>query len=439
MRVGGTTAKYLALLCLWSLLINAASSYAQPTFTGDAAADFGGLPDLEVIPDIAGIDVGVPVQFPPGTISGWDFSTIYMWYDDDDDVMYVGIDCYGICGDADGDGDPSVTSAELAGLGGVDLADYGGTEYFALLFDMDQDGTYDAVVGVSSSATFSSFGAANFSGSPFAPGFAFGSSLPNEVSTHANPSASNPDLEFTIEDISTFPISGASDGSDDFDINVSQGSFSDAGVGEDFIPAAGTPYTPGLALPVELVSFEARADGGTVLLRWETASEINNAGFEIHSKPGGSDADDEAWEGLGFVEGYGTTEVPRSYRFRVDDLDPGRYTFRLKQVDYDASFEYSPEVEVVVEMADQFIVEPAYPNPFNPEAQMRFAVNRRQVVRMDLYDVMGRQVQSLFEGPSPAGQIQTVRIDGSALPSGTYMVRLTGETFVDTQVVTLMK
>ena len=127
------------------------------------------------------------------------------------------------------------------------------------------------------------------------------------------------------------------------------------------------------------------------------------------------------------------------YSYRIEDLDPGRHTFRLKQIDYDATFEYSPEVEVVIEMAEQFLVEPAYPNPFNPEAQLRFAVSRRQAVRVDLYDVLGHRVQALYEGHLPAGQLQTVRIDGSSLPSGTYVVRLVGETFLDTQIVTLLK
>ena len=85
------------------------------------------------------------------------------------------------------------------------------------------------------------------------------------------------------------------------------------------------------------------------------------------------------------------------------------------------------------------LLEAAYPNPFNPEASFRFAAFERQRVRADLIDVLGRVVATLFEGEVPAGQVQTVRIDGAGLPSGTYAVRLTGETFIDALTVTLLK
>jgi Secretion system C-terminal sorting domain len=92
-----------------------------------------------------------------------------------------------------------------------------------------------------------------------------------------------------------------------------------------------------------------------------------------------------------------------------------------------------------VEMVERFVIEPAYPNPFNPEAQFRFAVNRPQAVRIALYDVLGRQVRVLYAGDTSAGQMHTVRLDGRGLPSGTYLVRIVGERFVETQTVTLLK
>ena len=85
------------------------------------------------------------------------------------------------------------------------------------------------------------------------------------------------------------------------------------------------------------------------------------------------------------------------------------------------------------------LLEAAYPNPFNPEATFRFAAYEQQSVRADLIDVLGRVVARLFEGEVPAGQVQTVRIDGAGLPSGTYAIRLTGETFSDALTVTLLK
>ncbi len=194
-------------------------------------------------------------------------------------------------------------------------------------------------------------------------------------------------------------------------------------------------------LPVELVAFDAVVNGTEVRLAWKTASETNNAGFEVQHTPGAATVHATAlpWETLGFVEGYGTTEQPRSYTYRVEDLAPGRHVFRLKQIDFDGTFEYHAEVEVVVEMVERFVVEPIYPNPFNPHAQFLFAVKRSQAVRVDLYDMLGRRVKVLYEGAPSAGQMHTVRIDGRGLPSGTYVVRLVGQTFVETQTVMLLK
>ncbi len=194
-------------------------------------------------------------------------------------------------------------------------------------------------------------------------------------------------------------------------------------------------------LPVELVSFGALVDGVDVLLRWETASETNNAGFEIHwrSERVGAPRASPVWQVIGFVEGHGSRTVPQTNSYHVEDLDPGRHVFRLKQIDFDGTFEVHPEVEVVIAMIDPFIVESAYPNPFNPQAQFRFAVQRAQAVRVELYDMLGRRVRVLYEGEAPAGQMQVVSIHGSDLPSGLYLVRVAGKTFVKAQTVTLIK
>ena len=125
---------------LGATLGNIAAVLAAPTFTGDAPNDFTDS-DTIVVPDPSGIDVGVPSPpAPASTISGWDMETVYFDYDWDTDTMYVGVHCFGeICSDADSDGDPGNTSGWLNTLGGTDPADYGYTEGFALLIDVDND------------------------------------------------------------------------------------------------------------------------------------------------------------------------------------------------------------------------------------------------------------------------------------------------------------
>lgn len=191
-------------------------------------------------------------------------------------------------------------------------------------------------------------------------------------------------------------------------------------------------------LPVELVSFDALLDGNSILLIWETASETNNAGFEVqHRHLGGGNT--ERFSNLAFLEGHGTTLEPQFYSYHIAELEFGTHAFRLKQIDFDGTFEYSPVVEVVVEMAERFVVKAVYPNPFNGQAQVRFAVQRQQRVRVELYDMLGRRVQILYDGEPSAGVMQTVSINGNELPSGQYVVRVMGASFMETRMVTLTK
>ena len=188
-----------------------------------------------------------------------------------------------------------------------------------------------------------------------------------------------------------------------------------------------------VAIPVELLSFDAILDGRNVSLRWATASETNNAGFEVQMDAG------SGFQALGFVNGHGTTTEAQTYSFAVRNLDPGTYVFRLKQIDFDGAFEYHGDLEVSVETPDRYVLMQAYPNPFNPEATVRFAVRDSAPVTLTLHDALGRQVSTLYSGTPEANQTLSVRIDGSGLPSGLYLVRLTGNGFSASQAVTLLK
>jgi len=203
----------------------------------------------------------------------------------------------------------------------------------------------------------------------------------------------------------------------------------------------GSPGTAGggTQLPVELVAFEAVADGEAIMLRWETASETNNAGFEIQQRTFGSASKDETWQAVRFVEGYGTTEQAQSYEHHIDYVQPGIHRFRLKQIDYDGTFEYSPEVEVAIGVPGTYRLTAAYPNPFNPETSFSLSVARTQEVQVVVYDVVGRRVALLYDGLFPAETSRSFRFEADTLPSGVYLLRVLGEQFVTTQSLVLTK
>ncbi|HYE96905.1 MAG TPA: T9SS type A sorting domain-containing protein [Rubricoccaceae bacterium] len=189
----------------------------------------------------------------------------------------------------------------------------------------------------------------------------------------------------------------------------------------------------GMQVPVELVRFDATTSGRDVTLAWETASETNNAGFEVQMLRG------DAWTVLAFVEGHGTTTEAQAYAYTAQGLLPGTHSFRLRQVDFDGAFAYSPEVEATVGVPGSHLLTEAYPNPFNPQATFTLSVAQGQHVRVALYDALGREVAVLFDGEVEADQARAFTIDGSGLPSGLYVYRAVGEGFADAGRVMLVK
>ncbi|MEM1127285.1 MAG: cohesin domain-containing protein [Bacteroidota bacterium] len=190
---------------------------------------------------------------------------------------------------------------------------------------------------------------------------------------------------------------------------------------------------PGSVVPVELTSFDALVDQGDVVLQWTTASEENNAGFEVQQQVNGS------FEGVGFVDGNGTTFETSRYAFRLDNVAAGAHRFRLKQIDFDGSFEYHPVVEVTIDVPGTHLLSDAYPNPFNPATTFTLTLAQQQTVRISVFDTLGREVQRLHNGPLTANQAHRFFFDASALPSGTYLYRAIGETFDESRMMLLTK
>ena len=203
-----------------------------------------------------------------------------------------------------------------------------------------------------------------------------------------------------------------------------------------------TLAAPDAPLPVELTSFHALLGGDAALLEWTTATETNNAGFVVmHRAPCTSShgCPEEMWREHGFVEGYGTTAEPHTYSYQVDALMPGTHRFRLKQIDFDGTFDFSPEVEVAVAVAGRYHLSPAYPNPFTLHTTFSLSVAQTQHVRIDAFDALGRRAATLFDASMPAHHSRAIVFDASSLPAGIYLIRVAAEHFVDTHRVVLVR
>lgn len=189
-------------------------------------------------------------------------------------------------------------------------------------------------------------------------------------------------------------------------------------------------------LPVELTSFSGLVDGDAVALSWTTASELNNAGFDVEF----STAADGEFSKVGFVPGNGVSEEDISYQFRhtFAGFEGQTAYYRLKQVDFDGAFEYSDVVAVNLPVASATRLHPAYPNPFNPTTTIAFTLPIESEIKLTVYDAMGRQVKELFSGTLPAGY-HTQAFQANDLANGTYMYRLETGAQVLTGSVLLLK
>jgi len=191
-------------------------------------------------------------------------------------------------------------------------------------------------------------------------------------------------------------------------------------------------------IPVELTSFTASVTGNDVKLLWETATETNNSGFSIERK-----SDNSQYLEVGFVPGFGTTSEPKSYSFNDQNLRTGEYTYRLKQIDFDGTVNYSDEVSVDVNAPAEFSLDQNYPNPFNPSTKITFSLAADSKVSLKVFDVIGQEVASLINQDLSAG-VHNYTFNAAGINSGVYFYRIeatgvNGTEFVDVKKMILVK
>lgn len=198
------------------------------------------------------------------------------------------------------------------------------------------------------------------------------------------------------------------------------------------------------ALPVELTSFTAALIDNVVQLNWQTATEVNNYGFEVERQPIPNPFQrqgNSSWTKIGFVNGHGNSNSPKSYSF-TDNLllahDLNRLQYRLKQIDFDGKFEYSNIVAVNVEVPAAFVLHQNSPNPFNPTTEIKFSLPKNSNVELSVYNLLGEIVQTLANGMMNAGEHKVV-FEASNLSSGVYIYKLTTDNYFSTRKMVLLK
>jgi hypothetical protein len=202
--------------------------------------------------------------------------------------------------------------------------------------------------------------------------------------------------------------------------------------GEDVHGNVGTPsgQLNETALALELSAFSALQPDGNVVVQWTMTTEINDEGFVVEramtfaSGATSQNASQSPWSSIGYVQGAGNSNSPRSYSFTDQNPAAGTYLYRLKQLDQDGSFKYSQSIEVSVVVPKVLSLSQNYPNPFNPTTMMKFTIPEDGRATLKVYNAIGQEVVTLFDGNATAGEYHQAVFDASRLASGIYFSRL---------------
>ncbi|MBK7629818.1 MAG: T9SS type A sorting domain-containing protein [Ignavibacteriales bacterium] len=198
-----------------------------------------------------------------------------------------------------------------------------------------------------------------------------------------------------------------------------------------------------ITLPVELVYFFAEVYEDSILLKFGTATEVSNYGFEIQRAQNGL-----SFEAIGFVDGNGNSNSPKDYTF-VDSLveRSGIVYYRLKQIDFNGTFDYSDTVSVnfisSVKLENSsipadFELSQNYPNPFNSITNFQFNISQISYIMLELYNVNGQKIKLLFSGELYPGTY-SYKLQMDDFSSGTYLVKFNSKNYSFIKKILLLK
>jgi hypothetical protein len=202
----------------------------------------------------------------------------------------------------------------------------------------------------------------------------------------------------------------------------------------------------GNALPVELTAFSAENSADKVKLKWKTATEINNYGFDVERKllkEKETDSGNIGWKKIGFAAGSGNANSARDYSFSDNAPAAGTLLYRLKQMDINGAFKYSETVSLKCAIPSAYGLMQNYPNPFNPSTLISYQLPAASFVKIKIFDMLGREIRTLVNDYVEAGS-STVEWDGSdnngsRVSSGIYIYNIKAGSFSAARKMNLLK
>ena len=173
-------------------------------------------------------------------------------------------------------------------------------------------------------------------------------------------------------------------------------------------------------LPVELLTFKVQAiDNKYIAVNWETATEINNDGFELLRSTDGINFEKIAW-----IKGHGNTSNKQSYAYNDKNVSEGTYYYKLRQIDFDGEFEDFYIVSASIDKDYSNTNVSIRPIPTSNTITIDVNVTSNEKTQITVYNYAGKKVleidKELFKGSN------NLRIEEvSDLPSGIYYLEMT--------------
>jgi hypothetical protein len=181
-------------------------------------------------------------------------------------------------------------------------------------------------------------------------------------------------------------------------------------------------FNDGRVTPVELITFDARRNGSSVTLDWATATEQNSGWYEVERAV--NTGNDLVFERIETVPAAGNSTSRREYNAVDNNVRTGSYVYRLRMVDRDGTFDYSDEVAVVIgdNANSTLAIGEARPNPVSGIANVDYTINTPGMVRVELTDMIGRTVSTIFEGNVSSAGTYSLEVSAENLAAGMYQI-----------------
>ncbi len=182
----------------------------------------------------------------------------------------------------------------------------------------------------------------------------------------------------------------------------------------------------GASLPIELLSLDAvPVDNQHINVKWSTAVEIDNKGFEVLRS-----TDGENFQNIGWVDGNGNATTQHNYSLMDRNVTPNTlYYYRLNQVDNDGNSELTHVVSAMVTSSTVFTISDFIPNPTHSSTRIEITSGDVKHVSVTIYNTLG-QIISQQEIDTQIGTTP-INFDMTEVAAGTYygVIMVDGEEF----------